>query len=137
MTEFTRFINLTPHTISLFRIFGRPDNPGWEIIDIPPSGTVARVQQFQVAPNGGLLPAVNGVECRCAPIDGGVHGIPEPQPGVAYLVSAMCVRSVVGRYDVFAPDTSPESAVRDEQGHIRYVRRLLACSGEAVSDRID
>jgi hypothetical protein len=65
-----------------------------------------------------------------------VYGIPEPQPGVAYLVSLLCVRSVVGRSDVFAPDTSPDSVERDEAGRIRYVRRLLACSGEAVSDDI-
>ena len=125
MTDFDRFVNLTAHTISLLRYFGRAEEPGWEIVDIEPSGTVVRVQEFQIAPNRGALPAVNGVECVCAPVDAGVHGLPKPVPGVAYLVSHRVARAV-DRHDVFAPDTGPESAVRGDDGQIRYVRRLIA-----------
>ena len=129
MTDFVRFINLTPHTISLLQLFGSPDNPGWEIIDIEPSGAVARVAEFQTDPNRGALPSVLGVECVSAPVDAGVHGLPDPTPGVAYLVSGRLARAVPDRYDVFAPDTSEESAVRDDNGQIRYVRRLIMCGG--------
>jgi hypothetical protein len=131
MTDFVRFINLTPHGISLLRYFGRPDDPGWEIVDIEPSGTVVRVQEFQAAPNRGALPSVNGVECVCAPVDAGVHGLPEPVPGVAYVVSYRAARAV-DRADVFAPDTGPESAVRGDDGQILYVRRLIASGGEVT-----
>ena len=129
MTDFNRFVNLTPHTISLLRLFGRPENPGWEIIDIEPSGQVARIAEFQCDPNRGALPSVCGVECVSAPVDHGPHGLPDPEPGVAYLVSGRFVRAVPDRYDVFCPDTSDESAERDEQGRIRYVRRLIMCGG--------
>lgn len=128
MADFDRFFNLTPHAISLLRYFGRPEDPGWEIIEVEPSGTVVRVAEFQAAPNRGALPAVNGVECVCAPVDAGVHGLPEPVPGVAYLVSYRVARAV-DRADVFAPDTGPESAVRGDDGQIHYVRRLIASGG--------
>lgn len=133
MTDFIRFVNLTPHTISLFRVFGGSEENGWEIVDIEPSGTVVRVAEFQTAPNRGILPAVNGVECCSAPVDAGVHGLPEPVPGVAYLVSYRVARAV-DRADVFAPDTGPESAVRGDDGQIRYVRRLIASGGPSVDD---
>ena len=118
MVDLTRFVNLTPHTISLLRYFGDPENPGWEIIDIEPSGAVARIAEFQIDPNRGALPSVLGVECVSAPVEAGVHGLPDPMLGVAYLVSGRLVRAVPDRYDVFAPDTGPESAVRDDNGHI-------------------
>lgn len=132
MADFTRFANLTPHTIGLLRYFGRAEEPGWEIIDIEPSGTVVRVQEFQTAPNRGALPSVNGVECVSAPVYAGVHGLPNPVPGVAYLVSYLVARAV-DRPDVFAPDTGPESAVRGDDGQIRYVRRLIASGGEVTN----
>lgn len=129
MPEITRFVNLTPHTISLFRVLGRSEEDGWEIIDVEPTGTVARVMEFQVDPNRGELPSVLGVRCVSTPAEAGVYGLPDPVPGVAYLVSRMLARAVPGRYDVFAPDTGPESAVRGDDGQIRYVRRLIMCGG--------
>jgi hypothetical protein len=134
MTEFVRFVNLTPHTIRLLQLFGNPENPGWEIIDIEPSGGVARIAEFQTAPNRGALPPVLGVECVSAPVEAGVHGLPEPTPGVAYLVSSRLLRAVPDRYDVFCPDTSEESAVRDDNGQIWYVRRLIMCGGPRTAE---
>ena len=129
MTDFNRFVNLTPHTISLFRVLGRSEEDGWEIIDVEPTGTVARIAEFQIDPNRGELPSVLGVRCVSAPAEAGVYGLPDPVPGVAYLVSRMLARAVPDRYDVFAPDTGPESAVRGDDGQIRYVRRLIMCGG--------
>ena len=129
MADFDRFVNLTPHTISLYRVFGRSEEEGWEIIDVEPTGTVARVMEFQCDPNRGELPSVLGVRCVSAPAEAGVCGLPDPVPGVAYLVSRMLARAVPDRYDVFAPDTGPESAVRGDDGQIRYVRRLIMCGG--------
>ena len=134
MTDFVRFVNLTPHTISFLQLFGNPDNPGWQIVEIEPSGAVARIAEFQVDPNRGALPSVLGVECVSAPVEAGVHGLPDPTPGVAYLVSRRLLHAVPDRYDVFCPDTGPESAERHDNGQIWYVRRLIMFGGPRVVD---
>ncbi|MEM2991102.1 MAG: hypothetical protein QXQ02_07975, partial [Halobacteria archaeon] len=56
---------------------------------------------------------------------GEVLDLPEPEPGVFYIVSGV-VLSAVGdsRQDLLAPDTGPASVVRDGDGKIVGVRRL-------------
>jgi len=111
------FINLTPHKINIQT--GDGDEVGG--ITIPPSGTVARVViEEQVL---GLVPGTKiKMVARRA---GAVAGLPEETPNTVFIVSAMTLDHCPGRGDVFAPDTGA-TAVRDDNGHIQAVRRLVA-----------
>lgn len=105
-------INLTPHEITLVRKDG-------EKVVIPPSGKVARVrvEQKEVGEIDGF-PVVQSEF-------GEVEGLPEEREGVIYIVSFPVLQALQGtRSDVVAPDTSPQGAVRDEQGRIIGVKRF-------------
>lgn len=96
------FINLTPHTLNLFNAQG-------EVLTLPPSGNVARVAETRT-PAG----EIDGI-----PVDtvgfGEVTGLPDPQEGVTFIVSALVAGAVpFVRTDV----VSPGAPVRDEQGNI-------------------
>jgi len=111
-------VNLTPHEVVV-------RNGNYEI-RIPPSGKVARVQQeFKVFPslkNGlGEIPVVGVAR-------GKIENLPEPKNGTIYIVSGIVLEAVKARssrIDVFSPDTSPEGVIRDENGKIEAVRRLV------------
>lgn len=105
-----QFINLTPHSLSI------RNEAGEEILSLPPSGQVARVAEQREAI--GLLA---GIEISRASY-GAVEGLPEPQPGVAYIVSGMILAACQDRPDVFAPGV----AVRDAEGRIVGARGLSA-----------
>lgn len=105
-----QFINLTPHAISI------RNEAGEEILALPPSGQVARVAEQRE--NLGLLA---GVEITRASY-GAVEGLPEPRPGVAYIVSGMVLAACQDRADVFAPGVP----VRDAEGRIVGARGLSA-----------
>lgn len=92
-----KMINLTAHTINEV-------TTGQEF---PPSGVVARVKSSTVK---------TGVHLG-APIYsstfGEIEGLPEPEDGTIYIVSALALKSVPDeRIDVVAPG----SLQRDEQG---------------------
>jgi hypothetical protein len=93
------FINCTPHALTL--------NDGTVI---PASGQVARVAasftQFDE----------NGV---CKQVFGDVQGIPAPQEGTLYIVSAL-VLAASDRTDLVAPATGHPDCVR-ENGMIKSV----------------
>ncbi|MFM6994111.1 MAG: hypothetical protein ACKOWO_03220 [Sediminibacterium sp.] len=91
----TTFKNFTPHDVKL--------NNG----KVYPSMGVARVSATFSAP-------VDGV---CHQLFGPVVGLPDPQPGVKYIVSAY-VLGATTRTDVVAPATGHPAAVRDDKGHI-------------------
>ena len=105
------FVNLTPHLIRVFKDNG-------EIIEIPPSGIVARVRTETV--KVGEIDGIDVVATRF----GEVENLPPPQEGVIYIVSTLVLSAITDRYDVVAPDTSPQSAIRDESGRIVGVRRF-------------
>jgi hypothetical protein len=97
----TKFINLTPHTIVL--------NDGREF----PSQGIARVAaSFSSFDEDGV----------CAQEFGQVTGLPEPQDGVLYIVSAMVLSAgkAQGRTDLVAPATGHPDCVR-ENGFIKSV----------------
>ena len=100
-------INLTPHTIKL--------NSGKEF---PPSGMVARVSaKFSNVTSPELLREeiyVYRVEY------GEIEGLPEPEEGKLYIVSAMVLEAGkrIGRNDLLAPATGHPETVRNEQGQI-------------------
>lgn len=96
----------------------------------PPSGTVATVEE-KITPNGDRF-LENKVEAYESGLQvpivkrefGEVQGLPEPQPGILYLVSSMVLAAVPDRKDVFAPD-SGQSATRNEKGHVVAISRLI------------
>lgn len=90
----TNFVNLTPHDLKL--------NDGTVI---PASGTVARV-----AANFSDFDQ-NGV---CHQQFGDVQGLPAPQDGTLYVVSALVLTAVKDqRPDVVAPATGHPQCIRD------------------------
>jgi hypothetical protein len=99
-------INLTPHTINIERADGT-------LIEVAPSGTVARCAETRAE-----RPAIEGVGVTLAQF-GEVEGLPAPQLGKIFVVSALVLAQVPHRADVFAPGP----AVRDEQG------RIIGCVG--------
>jgi hypothetical protein len=103
-------VNLTPHAINLV---------GDKTQTFAPSGTVARcaVKRQQVG-------AVDGVPVNRT-IFGDVTGLPAPQPGTYYIVSALVAQAVPDRTDVLITD----DAVRDDAGRIIGCRALATING--------
>ena len=107
------FVNLTPHDVVLC------DAEGNTIWKFPPCGSVARVAvTVEPAPVLAGLPTVRHVY-------GPVEDLPEPGTGDIFIVSSLVLSQCDGRDDVIAPDTSPESAVRDDRGRIIGVQRFV------------
>lgn len=102
------FINLTPHAISIDGI-----------ATFPPYGRVARVEMEM---SKGI--SVGGIRVNIRQ-PGRVVDLPDPVPGVCYIVSSMVLDTLKGsRPDVYAPDTGAD-AIRNVQGHIVAVRGLV------------
>jgi len=103
-------VNLTPHSLDV------ADKNGDVIITIPPSGDPARVAQSDrcvyMLPvettdgeNGGVIPVYTGAY-------GDVVGLPEPKPGIIYVVSRIVRERVPDRSDLY----SPGPLIRDGAG---------------------
>jgi hypothetical protein len=66
--------------------------------------------------------AINGIPTVAKRYDA-VVGLPEPEPGVVYIVSLPVLQASY-RNDLVCPDTGPDSVVRDKTGKILGVRRF-------------
>ncbi len=98
-----RIINLTPHPVRLLA-----DEGGHAlIIEVPPSGTIARAEErteleghLQLGAEGARVPVYRVV--RGQPV-----GLPEPEEGTIYIVSSPAAAAVreyfPDRRDVFVP----------------------------------
>jgi hypothetical protein len=104
MNPAPRFVNLTPHAVV---IVGGPS--------LPPSGSLARCAQV-AAPAGEHA----GVALSRVAF-GAVEGLPEPEPGVVFVVSALVRAAVPHRSDV----ASPGDLVRNEAGQVVGCRNLV------------
>lgn len=93
------FVNLTPHAIIL--------NDGTVF---QPSGNVARVSAT-------FTDFENGI---CRQQFGDVTGLPDPQEGTTFIVSAL-VLAATDRDDVVAPATGHPQCVRNDKGQIMSV----------------
>ena len=93
-----KFINATPHAIAL--------NNG-EIFE--PSGILPRVSQ-EISEFDRNLIATQSF--------GKVEGLPEPEAGVVFIVSALVLSACKDRTDLVAPATNHELTIRNEKGHI-------------------
>jgi hypothetical protein len=112
-----KLVNLTPHPITIV--------VGDRKLVLPPSGQVARVGQTYrdlgaIDFEGAKVPVV-------ATAYGDINGLPDPELGVFYVVSALVAQAAwaTGRLDVLAPDTGA-GAIRDAEGKIIGVSRLIA-----------
>ena len=106
-----KLVNLTPHSITIW--------DGDEVVvDVEPSGSMARCTEDR---RPGDPITVDGHEIPINSVGfGEVVGLPDPVPGVGYVVSRAVAETVPGREDVFYPDIP----VRDEQGRIVGCRAL-------------
>ena len=111
-------VNLTPHAIVVLRDDGLGCLEGAEFA---PSGVVARVASTPgVKLPGDDLPLFTSTNF------GEVEGLPAPQAGTIFIVSALVAGRCVGRADVFSPGTGPnDGAVRNGKGQIAAVTRLI------------
>lgn len=109
--------NLTPHVITI-----RPEE-GPEVT-VPPSGIVARFLDMEAATSCpvrfGHIPA--------GYVGGGIVELPPPLDGVCDLVSRLCLDNLtpeqMGR-SIATPDTGPGSVIRNTEGQVEAVKRLL------------
>ncbi len=103
-----KFINLTPHTIT---IIGKVGN-----IVVPPSGVIARCKVTEET--------VAEIDCIevVKTTYGEVEGLPEKEDNTVCLVSGFVMNALKGsgRYDVM----KPYDFVRDEAGNIIGCRKL-------------
>lgn len=107
----TTVLNYTPHTITIC------GDDGAVVREIPSSG-VARVTTTSVN-----LPSVDGIPVVATEY-GSVEGLPEPQEGVALIVSMIVATALPNRSDLYRPDTGPANVVRDADGRIIGVKAL-------------
>jgi hypothetical protein len=108
----SELVNLTPHPVTLVV-------DGAEVT-VPASGRVARVATTEVeigevVVDGLRVPLV-------AQAYGDVENLPDPAPGVLYVVSALVAQAVPGRTDL----VSPARLVRDDQGRVVGAGALCA-----------
>ena len=119
-----RLVNLTPHEVVI-------DGGAPEPIVLEPAGPVARleVSSRMVEPLAGIPVSRTAF--------GAIIDLPEPRAGTVYVVASRVaqVAALAGRRDVLAPDTTPDSAIRDAGGHIVAVRRLQTFADDAARER--
>jgi hypothetical protein len=99
-----KIINLTPHDINVI-VDG-------DVTVIRRDGTVARVNQIST-----VVDKINGIPVSVVRF-GDVVGLPDPVPGVIWIVSAL-VKQAVNRSDV----VSPGELVRNSDGNV------IGCKG--------
>lgn len=109
----TTLVNLCPHDITIV------DGDGNVIIVLPhEEGKLARVATTEI-------PAENTLGYSFPVVHrewGQVTGLPDPQPGVAFVVSAAVVSACPGRKDIY----SPGRLIRDEHGQPTQCVGLVA-----------
>jgi hypothetical protein len=118
-----KLINLTPHAVVLCQ------ESGADVI-ISPQAVPARI----IESNGEVVTTAH-LPVPCYRVAKALHieGLPPPADGTVYIVSRMVLEHplAVGRPDLVAPGT--DGAIRDTQGRIVAVTRLLAqCPPERI-----
>jgi hypothetical protein len=117
--EPVEFLNLTPHEVTVFDAEGKN-----VIMRIPPSGVIARVETISEI-IGYCDAGQTKIPIRATRY-GEIRGLPETKRGVIYIVSTVVLLALkakgIKRDDVVAPDTNPDSVVRDPEGRIIGVK---------------
>ncbi len=106
--------NYTPHPCKIY------DKSGKNVImEIEPEGVQVRLQEKIV--DVGTIEGVPVV--RKTYIDS--EGLPAEEAGMFLIVSVLVLQvGTLDRSDLLAPDTGPDSVVRDGKGNILGVRRF-------------
>ena len=106
-----KIVNLTPHALNFL------DAENRVVLTVPSSGVARAAQRREnigtIDADGVTLPVTRSVF-------GAVDGLPAPEAGTIYVVSAITAQAVPEREDVLIVDDS----VRDENGRIIGVRGL-------------
>lgn len=114
-----QLVNLTPHAIVL-----QIDD---ETLSVPPAASGPA--RLKTAPSGLNSIKVEGlagsVPVAGKPQYGPIEGLPEPQPGVLYIVSALVGAVLGSRDDVVMPGTGPNDGAIRENGQVKAVTRLV------------
>ncbi len=126
-----KFLNLNPHPLRLrmnaANTAPKPDET--DIVVLPRLGADGRPAPARVSTTpGGRLPDLGGVPTFDRTAYGAVEGLPEPEEGTVYLVSALVGGrpEVAAREDVFIPGTGPrDGVVRTADGQVYAVTRLV------------
>lgn len=105
-----KIVNLTPHDVVIV---------GDEKKVYPKSGVFARV-----ATHSEVVGEVDGVSIVSQKY-GEVDGLPAPEAGTLYIVSMVVRLALPDREDLVSPDTSPQGAIRDENGMIVGVKQFV------------
>ncbi len=105
-------VNLTPHAVTLHGVDGKS-------VTLPPSGQVARLAVTREPMPPVIMDGVTLAVSR--PTLGAVTDLPDAQPGILLLVSAL-VADAVRRGDV----VSPGELVRDAAGVITGARGICS-----------
>jgi len=103
----SKIVNLTPHTLCLASA-----TVAGELIEIEPSGTIARVDTIRELV--GTLDSPGGKINIYRTEYGDVVGLPEPEDGVIYVVSGLVKSCVPDQDDVYAP----ADLIRNEDGRV-------------------
>lgn len=107
-----KLVNLTPHPLTIYV-------GDQVVINQQPDGPMARC--VETRQDAGTV-TVDGHEIPVSVVGfGAVAGLPDPQPGVLYVVSRATAEAVPDRDDVVYPD----GQVRDADG------RIIGCRGLA------
>lgn len=124
-------VNLNPHPVRLrLRVVNTAAEPDpTDIVVEPRRGSDGKSSPARVSTTPGKpLAPIEGVAVFGRTIYGAVEGLPAPEPGTIFIVSALVAGrpEVAGRDDVFVPGTGPrDGAVRDANGQIYAVTRLV------------
>lgn len=105
-------VNLTPHAIHI-----HVSTPRKRVITVPPSGIVARV--VEKTKRAGKFDGVPLVSVTPTAIE----NLPDPSPGVIFVVSVMIREAAIERRDL----ASPYDPIRDAEG------RVVGCRGLVVN----
>lgn len=122
-------VNLTPHELCFY--FRTADDT--EVAAAWPSTGTVRVREVTEeapAPHVEWPHSAPGTSSCVLPTVrksyAAVEGLPAPEEGTIFVVSLVALQALAGsRSDVYAPDTGPDSAVRDGSGKILGIRRLM------------
>jgi len=113
-----KFVNLTPHAIDFY------DNDGNHYMTVEPYGAVVRLDEKveQVGDAAGVPVVRKNYSISPKTIQLVEHLL---EGGNMVIVSPIMLPYFKGFDDVYAPDTGPDSVVRDKEGRIIGVKRLI------------
>lgn len=113
--ETTQLINLTPHTINLVA------EDGTQLLYLESQGVARVASTTEVV---GYLQVGEVAVPQTHTTFGEVEGLPDPTPGVCYIVSNMII-SALAQQDIRRTDLfTPGMQVRDDQGRVIGCRSL-------------